>query len=160
LDTYKTFSALNGTSVWQIGQNSLLEFSNSCPGLLNSSYDFNGVVLQTKGIVGNLADKEERTKNRNKNVPENIIRHQFMALLVKIVKDKYMVRTKTYNTLMETLNISFESHYIPVLNENNIHKWRIDKYYTEYVDNVIKAYLPILDAVFKSFGRKEPGRKE
>ncbi len=50
---------------------------------------------------------------------------------------------------------------MPVMKNYDVHKWRIEKYYNEYVDNVIKAYLPILDALYKSYSSmKVPGRKE
>ena len=86
-----------GSAIWQIGQNTLVEFANSCPGLLDKNYDINGVLLQEKGVKANLLDKEERTKNKNKNVPDNIIRHQFLNLLVKVAKDKYITRSKNKN---------------------------------------------------------------
>lgn len=70
----------------------LTEFSNGCPGLLDKSYDINGVYLQERTVKANPLDKDERTKNKNKNIPDNIIRHQFLSLLVKVAKDKYIVR--------------------------------------------------------------------
>ena len=84
------------TSIFQIGQNSLTEFSNTCPGLLDSKYNINDVFLQEKGIKNNPLDKDERTKNKNKNLPDNIVRHQWMGLLVRIAKDKYMRSKKNY----------------------------------------------------------------
>jgi hypothetical protein len=43
----------------------------------------------------------------------------------------------------------------------DIHIWRKERYYTEQVDNMLKAHLPILDAVWKSYAKnKDPGRKE
>ncbi len=33
---------------------------------------------------------DERKKNKNKNVPDNLIRHQWMGWLVKVAKDKYI----------------------------------------------------------------------
>lgn len=39
--------------------------------------------------------------------------------------------------------------------------WRINRYYNEKVDNFLKAHLPILDALYKTWApRKDPGRKE
>lgn len=116
--------------------------------------------MQQKGVINALIDKDERTKNKNKNVPDNLIRHQFMGLLVKVAKDKYL-RAKAVESLYEAVKISFESHFLPVINEYDVHKWRLDRYYNEFTDNVIKAYLPILDAVYKSWtSMKEPGRRE
>jgi hypothetical protein len=50
---------------------------------------------------------------------------------------------------------------MPVFKDYDIHKWRIERYYNEFTDNIIKAYLPIFDAVYKSYtSMKEPGRRE
>jgi hypothetical protein len=50
---------------------------------------------------------------------------------------------------------------MPAMKEFNIHKWRIDRYYNEQVDNFIKAHLPLFDALYKSWApRKDPGRRE
>jgi len=39
--------------------------------------------------------------------------------------------------------------------------WRKEKYFCEQVDNFIKAHLPFLDAMYKSWApRKDPGRRE
>jgi hypothetical protein len=94
IDTYRYYSSLLGSNIWQISKNGLLEFVNLSPGLINDSYNFNDVLLQQTSITNALIDKEERTKNKNKNLPDNIVRHQFMSLLVKMAKDKYMSRSK------------------------------------------------------------------
>jgi hypothetical protein len=80
--------------MWQITKSGLLEFVNLCPGLISEGYNFNDVILQQTSIINALIDKEERTKNKNKNLPDNIVRHQFLSLLVKMAKDKYMSRSK------------------------------------------------------------------
>ena len=73
-----------------------------------------------------------------------------MMLLVKIAKDKYF-RTKQIASIPESVKVSFDTHYNSYINQFNNHKWRIDRYYNEFVDNVIKAYIPIFDAVFRSW---------
>jgi hypothetical protein len=51
------------------------------------------VFLVQTGICANALDKEERVKHNNKNLGDNIVRHQFMALIAKVPKDKY-IRSK------------------------------------------------------------------
>ena len=46
----------------------------------------NDFLVKVTEVKYNYIDKLER-KN-NPNIPENIIRHQFMLLMVKIAKDK------------------------------------------------------------------------
>jgi len=94
IDTYRYYSSLLGSNIWQISKSDLLAFVNLCPGLLSDGYNFNDVILQQTSITNALIDKEERTKIKNKNLPDNIVRHQFLSLLVKMAKDKYMSRSK------------------------------------------------------------------
>ena len=148
LDSYKNLSSYLGWRIWQIGQNQITEFASSCPGLLDSKYLINDVLVKVTEVKSNIVDKEERKKNQN--IPDNIIRHQWMMLLVKIAKDKYF-RTKQIASIPESVKVSFDTHYNSYINQFNNHKWRIDRYYNEYVDNVIKAYIPIFDAVFRSW---------
>jgi hypothetical protein len=63
--------------------------------------------------------------------------------------------------LNEAVTVAFDTHYMPIFKDFDVHKWRIERYYNEFTDNIIKAYLPIFDAVYKSgASMKEPGRRE
>ncbi len=53
-----------------------------------------------------------------------------------------------------------EKHFLPVMSDYDTHKWRIERYYNENVDNFLKAFLPIFDAIFKSWAPlKDPGKR-
>lgn len=95
VDCYKNLSSFSGFSVWQISQNVLTDWINKCPNLCDKKYDINNVYLVQTGICANNLDKEERVKNNNKNLSDNLVRHQFLALLVKVPKDKY-IRSKLF----------------------------------------------------------------
>ena len=161
IDCYRYYSSISGYQVWQITQNSLSDFIYKCPGLCDKSYDINNVYLQQKVVVGNLIDKEDR-KKKNKNISDNnIIRHQFMNLLVKTAKDKYVTVLKTTKNIFDAVKIAFEQHYEPVLNTFEYHKWRIERYYNEQVDNFMKTFLPLLDALYLSWSKqKGPTKKD
>ena len=75
IDCYKYYASYSGYQVWQITQNSLTEFINKCPGMCDKTYDINNVYLQQKVVVGNLLDKEDK-KKKNRNLGENVVRHQ------------------------------------------------------------------------------------
>lgn len=159
-----------GSAIWQINQNTLVEFSNTCPGLVDPKiYNINGVLLQEQTVKSNPLDKAERSNNKNKNVPDNIIRHQFLSLLVKVAKDKYITRSKnlifntakTFTSTNEAVRFALTNNFLPAMQGFNVHDWRMERYYNEYVDNFLKAHLPLLDAIYKSWApRKDPGRKE
>lgn len=90
-----------GSSIWQINQSTILEFANNCPDLIDSNYDKNGFLLQDKAVKSTLVDRDEKVKNKNKNIPDNLIRHQFLNLLVRVAKDKYITRSKKYIILSQ-----------------------------------------------------------
>lgn len=114
MDTYKTLSAYLGYAVWQISKPLLNEFCASCPGLIDKEtgtgkYGMNLVYLQETAIKNSQIDKDERTKNKNKNLPDNIVRHQFMGLLVKIARDRHLTTSIYYykNILFFRKNFSY-----------------------------------------------------
>ena len=158
LETYKNLSAYLGWKVWQIGQNQITEFVSSCPDLLDKNYLINDVLVKVTEVKSNAIDKQDRKKNQN--IPDNIIRHQFMMLLVKIAKDKYF-RTKQISSLVEAVEYSFEHHYDFYLNQFRNNKWREERYYNEEVDNILKSHIPIFDALFYSYAPQQiMGRKD
>ena len=159
INTYKYLSSVLGWKIWQIGQNSITEFAFACPNLLDNKYLINDVLLKVTEVKNNILDKEER-KKKNLNIPDNIIRHQFMMLLVKISKDKYY-RNRIFNSVNKAVEFSFENHFLPYLNKFNHNEWRIKRYYNEFVDNTLKAYLPLFNALYKSYStEKLLGKKD
>lgn len=124
-------------------------------------------MLQARAIRANPIDMTERVKNKNKNIPDNIIRHQFLSLLVRVAKDKYVTQrnffinlVNQFSSILEAVEYSFENHYLSEMKYDH-HLWRINRYYNENVDNFIKAHLPYLDALYKSWApRKDPGKRE
>lgn len=173
MDCYRAHAAIAGTAVWQIQENTIKEFFTACNGLVDMKiYNINGILLQARAIRANPLDMTERVKNKNKNIPDNIIRHQFLSLLVRVAKDKYVTQRKIlfnfsyliivtqFNTIIEAVEYSFENHYLAEM-KSDPHSWRTSRYYNEHVDNYLKSHLPYLDALYKSWApRKDPGKKE
>ena len=160
IDCYKYYSSLSGMSVWQITQNNLTEFISHCNDFCNKQYDINNVYLTQKTVCGSLIDKEDR-KKKNKNLSDNIVRHQFMNLLVKVSKDKYITILKTLNDPLEAVQTAFENHFDEAIKGFNYHKWRQERYYNEKVDNFLKTYLPVFDALYLSWAKqKGPTKKD
>jgi hypothetical protein len=159
IDCYKYYASLSGFQIWQITQNNLTEFISHCPGMCDIKYDINNIYLTQKTVCGNLLDKEDRKKN-NKNLSDNVVRHQFMNLLVKSAKDKYVTVLKTTKDILAATKYAFEKHYDPAIKGFEYHKWCIERYYNEQVDNFIKAFLPILDGVYLSVAKQKGPRKK
>ena len=160
IDCYKYYSSMSSFSVWQITQNNLTEFINHCNNFCDKSYDINNVFLTQKTVCGNLIDKEDR-KKKNKNLSDNLVRHQFLNLLVKVSKDKYITVLKTLTDPLEAVETAFDNHFDEALKGFEYHKWRKERYYNEKTDNFIRAYLPILDALYLSWAKqKGPTKKD
>ena len=159
IDCYKYYASLSGFQIWQITQNNLTEFISHCPGMCDIKYDINNIYLTQKTVCGNLVDKEDRKKN-NKNLSDNVVRHQFMNLLVKAAKDKYVTVLKTTKDILAATKYAFETHFDPAIKGFEYHKWCTERYYNEQVDNFIKAFLPILDGVYLSVAKQKGPRKK
>ena len=160
IDCYKYYASYSGCQLWQITQNSLTEFIYKCQGMCDKSYDINNVYLQQKVVVGNLLDKEDK-KKKNKNLSENIVRHQFMNLLIKSAKDKYVTVLKTTKSTLEAVKMAFELHFDEAIKGFEYHTWRKERYYNEKVDNFLKTFLPLLDALYLSWAKqKGPTKKD
>jgi len=159
IDCYKYYSSMSGFQVWQITQNNLTEFISHCTGMCDIKYDINNIFLTQKTVCGNLLDKEERKKN-NRNLSDNIVRHQFMSLLVRAAKDKYVTVLKVTKDPLIATKMAFENHYDQAIKGFEYHKWRMERYYNEQVDNFLKAFLPILDGVYLSVARQKGPRKK
>ena len=99
-------------------------------------------------------------KKNNKNLSDNVVRHQFMNLLVKSAKDKYVTVLKTTKDILAATKMAFEKHYDPAIKGFEYHKWCTERYYNEQVDNFIKAFLPILDGVYLSVAKQKGPRKK
>jgi hypothetical protein len=67
----------------------------------------------------------------------------------------------TYNSILDAIVFTFENHYFTEMKNFDAHSWKVNRYYNEYVDNYLKAHLPYLDALYKSWApRKDPGKRE
>ena len=159
IDCYKYYASLSGFQLWQITQNNLTEFISKCPGMCDIKYDINNIFLTQKTVCGNLVDKEDRKKN-NKNLSDNIVRHQFMNLLVRSAKDKYVTVLKVTKDILEATKMAFEKHFDPAIKGFEYHKWRKERYYNEQVDNFLKSFLPILDGLYLSVAKQKGPRKK
>jgi hypothetical protein len=122
-------------------------------------YDINNIFLTQKIVCANILDKEDKKKG-NKNLSDNIVRHQFMNLLVKAAKDKYITVLKQTKDNLEAAKLAFEKHFDVAIKGFEYHKWCKERYYNEEVDNFLKAFLPILDGVYLSVARQKGPRKK
>ena len=61
----------------------------------------------------------------------------------------------------EAFEYTFNNHFVHAIKGYDTHQWRVERYYNEQVDNFIKAHLPLLDGIYRSFAsQKGPSKKE
>jgi hypothetical protein len=83
----------------------------------------------------------------------------FFNLIKLINLINYLVNR--FENLIDAVKYSFDNHYLPEMMNDSMSAWKKEKYYCEQVDNFIKAHLPFLDAMYKSWApKKDPGRRE
>ena len=96
-DICYTYTTENGTDI--VVKDRQIEYVNNNPIVLVSNFSL---------YKSEIPIKQERKTNQN--IPDNLIRHQFMMLLVKIAKDKYF-RTKQIPSVPESVQYAFEHNY-------------------------------------------------
>lgn len=158
IHAYKNLSS-QVTPIWQIGNSTLLDFFNKSNLFLNQQYPQSFMILKLQGVK---SQDNEEIKKKNKNIPEGIVRHQFMNLIVKVSIDKYINKTKQCKSALDAVKYSFENNFNAGLNNfDDPQIWRRSRYYNEKCDNFIQAFLPLLYAIYKSWStKKEIGKKE
>jgi len=84
-----------------------------------------------------------------------------MNLLIKSAKDKYVTVLKTTKSTLEAVKMAFELHFDEAIKGFEYHTWRKERYYNEKVDNFLKTFLPLLDALYLSWAKqKGPTKKD
>ena len=157
-DCYKYYASVGAISeVWSIPLNAYTDFCSSS-GIIDFKYlkmsDFDRVFIATY-------TKTDKSKN-HRSPDRALVRHQFMEGLFRLAEEKYMNgENKVTTSQKEALKMLLEENVIPFIKNYDIQKWRIERYWNEDVDTVIKSYLPIFKGVYKKYsGAKAlPGQR-
>jgi len=62
--------------------------------------------------------------------------------------------------LTEAVKHTFDNNFLIGMKDFTPHYWRKDRYYNEKVDNILRAYIPLFDALFNCWTKKDSTRKE
>ena len=78
--------------------------------------------------------------HKYENFPERqLVRFQFLELLVRLSITKYF-KSKIEKSISESVERSFNDHFLPFFNKFDSHNWRVNQLWTEQNDNVFKQY--------------------
>ena len=77
-----------------------------------------------------------------------------MFFLLEISVDKFIKRKNQTKSPLEALNFAMSNYFIKALDNYEYNSWRKVRYYNEEMDNYIKAFLPLIDGIFHTFGKK------
>lgn len=97
----------------------------------------------------------------NTLVPERgLVRFQFMEALVRLADEKYKKLGLAEN-FADSIDQLLREHVLPLAEHYSMSKWRPDKYFTEFNDNLIKRFRPLFAALYKRNSKLKvrPGEK-
>jgi len=156
-DCYKHFAAIGAPSeIWSIPLNTYTDFCSSA-GIIDGKVlklsDFDRIFIATY-------TKTEKEKNP-RNPDRALVRYQFMEGLVRIADQKY-INTGMVTSYPEALKLLLQEHVVPYISKFDHQKWRVERYWVETVDAVVKSYLPILKGVYKKYSglKTLPGQRK
>ncbi|CAG9317234.1 unnamed protein product [Blepharisma stoltei] len=152
-ETYRFLSAGSGSEIFSITSNSLLDFLNQA-----SVFD-DHFSISDLGVLWNSVNSQTN-KDQIYNSGNGLCRYEFIEIIARIANDKY-VKHKIVSNAAEGIEKLTNDHLLPIITLYDTNKWRLEKYVCEDVDLVLKAYKPILDAVYKRYSGKKalPGQK-
>jgi len=156
-DCYKHYAAIGAPSeIWSIPLNTYTEFclsSGIIDGKLMKLSDFDRIFIATY----TKTDKEKNPRN-----PERaLVRYQFMEGLVRMADQKY-IGNGLAATYKDALDMLVNESVKPFISKFDHQKWRIERYWNEDVDCVVKSYTPILKGAYKKYSglKTLPGQRK
>lgn len=151
--TYKNLSAYGGSDIFSIGSNVFTDFLNECK-IIDNLYGPSDLGVN---LNSTLIQKE---KGQVYNPGNSLIRYEFIEIIVRVAGDRY-IRNKICSSNLEAFQKLLKEHLWPVINKFTSEKWRIEKYFCEEVDLVLKVNKQIFLALFKKYSGKHtlPGKK-
>jgi hypothetical protein len=151
--SYKNLSAYGGSDVFSIGSNIFTDFLNECK-IIDSTY-----LLSDLGVNMNstLIQKE---KGQLYNPGNSLVRYEFLEIIIRVAADKY-IRTKQCQSYHEAFTRLYNEHLSNVMSKFSSQKWRLQNYWVEEVDWVLKTHKTLLVALFNKYSGKNtlPGKK-
>jgi len=154
-EAYKHYSSFGQQGgVWSIGQNGFSDLCTQCNLVDGVTLKLSDLDFQFK--VTNYSE----VKNHPRNPANALIRFQFMEIFVRIAIDKY-IKSEICESYVEAVDKMLKENLLPAFANYDTNKWRWGRYLNEECDNVFKAYLPIIQTVYKTNSKKnvKPGQK-
>ena len=152
-EAYKYYSSVSPQGeIWSVGQMAFTEFCYECK-LFDSTFRLADVDFQLKASLF--------AEVKNPLNPANaLVRYQFLEILARIAFDRAK-KSGQGQSQLEAVCQLVNQHLKPNLTNPHGNKWRFERYINEEVDNVLKANLSVLKAVYSRYSVKKvkPGQK-
>ena len=83
-----------------------------------------------------------------------------MEIIIRLGLKRYF-ESGTCDSELEAMTRTLEDHVNPYCQQYDVNKFRKEVYWNEYCDNVLKAYLPLMENVYNTYGgtHRKPGQK-
>ena len=156
-DCYKHYAAIGAPSdIWSIPLNTYTEFCLTA-GIIDGKYmklsDFDRVFIGTY----TRTDKERNHRNPDRA----LVRYQFLEGLVRMADQKFIGNGLAPN-FPEAIKMLMNENVKPCISKFDHQKWRVERYWNEEVDAVIKSFMPVFRGAYKKYsGMKTlPGQRK
>lgn len=108
-----------------------------------------------------LALKASKYSLNQINTAYGLIRHEFLEFVLRTALDKYH-RSGICSSEPEAIKYFFENHVLKYITTHDQDRWRVDRYFTKYCEEVVLDYKEFLQTLFElNSGKKaKPGEKK
>lgn len=165
-ETYKYYAAFDPTNdgVPCIGTNVYTDMMNQS-GVIDAQF-----VKLSDVDIESVASNAGKGKVSNPRNPErSLVRYQMIEMLVRLALRKYQKSTHDYDqkriggvckSASEAVALMMKDNFVKTFGGLDSHKWRMDKFWNEECDTVLKRYLPIIKELFRKYSGRytAPGK--
>lgn len=71
-----------------------------------------------------------------------------MESLVRLAEEKFK-KNGVFDNFSDSVETLLRDHLLPLVPQYNAGQWRLEKYFTEYNDILVKKYRPIFSAIYR-----------
>ncbi|CAI2382226.1 unnamed protein product [Moneuplotes crassus] len=147
---YRHTSKIKDLFTYGIGNSSFpsiswLDFCDMCKAWKIVDKNLNFSTIDRVFIVTNFEEVEQED-----NPDRDLCRYEFYEIIARLAREKYF-NTKICNSLASAIDKFLEDIYAQCEHYWSWQKWREEKLWTFRVDDLLKANLPALKKVYKSY---------
>eukprot|EP00347_Sterkiella_histriomuscorum_P006983 403350697 len=148
-ETYKFYSGVDPVGyICSIGTNLYSDIISNCGDFID------GKIFKLSDLDLNFVATNSGTKKNNPRNPERqLVRYQFMEVLVRLAVDKF-IKNGNMKSVHEAVVHAFENYFLPFFKQFDCHIFRKEKLWNEDCDIVFKRNMKIVQALYTKYSGK------